>query len=224
MTTFMLQLPQWMLIRGFGLLSFLLLTLGIGLGIAIGFRFWSGKRKKTIYKLHMIFTISAMAIGMLHGAITVIDTYMPFSWSEVLIPFTAKHSPLLNGFGTLAGYIMLILIFTTDIRNKLKSKLWYLIHLLSYPAFIMAFIHGYYLGTDSSLPAIKWMYGSSLLLILLLTLIVAFSQAKPEKTAHGQARRLKHSPEKAAHGQTRRLKQSPGIAPNGQSKTAEAQR
>ena len=41
--------------------------------------------------------------------------------------------------------------------------------MLSYPIYIMALIHSFFLGTDSSLPLVRFMYLSSIVLILGLT-------------------------------------------------------
>jgi sulfoxide reductase heme-binding subunit YedZ len=107
--------------------------------------------------------------ALLHGVITIIDTYAPYSWSDLFIPFSAQVSPALSGFGTLSSYGLLAVILTTDLRNKLKRRVWLIIHMLSYPIYIMALIHSFFLGTDSSLPLVRFMYLSSILLILGLT-------------------------------------------------------
>jgi predicted ferric reductase len=171
LVSFVLSLPTWPIIRVLGIMSFILLTVGICLGITYGMPFWSRSTKGTLYKIHSIATISGTALGLLHGVVTVIDTYVTFSWKEVLIPFTAQYSPILSGLGTLCGYGMLIVILTTDLRNKIKRKVWLALHMLSYPIFIMALIHGFFIGTDSSLPGIRMMYTGSIILVLALTAI-----------------------------------------------------
>jgi sulfoxide reductase heme-binding subunit YedZ len=169
MIQFITALPIWQIIRSLGIASYILLTLGICLGMAYGLPIWSGKQKGIIYKIHNMATISGTGIGLLHGMITVIDQYTAYNSNEVLVPFTAVHAPFLTGLGTLSGYGMLLIIFTTDIRHKLKRKVWLLIHISAYPIFIMAFIHGYFQGTDSSTLGIRWVYFISIALVLSLT-------------------------------------------------------
>lgn len=182
MTEFMVHLPTWVMIRTLGIASYALLAIGVILGILYGFPFWKGKTKANLYQVHSTATVTGTAVGLLHGVITVIDTYMPFDWSEVLVPFTAQHSPFLNGLGTLAGYGMLLVIFTTDIRHKLKKKVWLLFHLLAYPILIMSWIHGLFLGTDSSSLAVRWMYVGTLMIVLLLTVLRILLPASHGKT------------------------------------------
>ncbi|MFC5652250.1 ferric reductase [Paenibacillus solisilvae] len=169
MVDFILSLPTWMMIRVLGIASFLLLTAGISLGISYSFPFQKRNTKKNVYRIHSFATISGTALGLLHGAITIIDTYAPYSWSGLFVPFSAQVSPALSGFGTLSSYGLLVVILTTDLRNKLKRRVWLMLHMLSYPIYIMALIHSFFLGTDSSLPLIRLMYLCSMLLILGLT-------------------------------------------------------
>ncbi|AZN39729.1 ferric reductase-like transmembrane domain-containing protein [Paenibacillus albus] len=187
MNSFFVNLPTWPIIRTLGVASYVMIALGICLGILYSFPQWSRESKADIYKLHSFLTISGTAVGLLHGVFTVIDTYMPFSWMELLVPFAAQNHPVLNGLGILAAYGMLIVILTTDLRNKLKKKLWFLIHLSSYPIFVMAFLHGYLLGTDTQLPAIRLVYIVSAVAVLLLTIARAFVRRSAPKKSKAQA-------------------------------------
>ncbi|MCS7461585.1 ferric reductase-like transmembrane domain-containing protein [Paenibacillus doosanensis] len=162
--------PSWQIIRTLGVIAYMLLAAGICLGIAYSFPIWSGKRKAALYKLHMYVTSTAMILGLLHGSITVIDAYAPFQWREVLVPFTARSSPMLTGIGSLSEYGLLLVIFTSDFRHKLKKKLWRWIHLLSYPIFVMSFVHGYFLGTDTASTGIRWMYLLTIMAVIAVTL------------------------------------------------------
>jgi sulfoxide reductase heme-binding subunit YedZ len=181
MIEFITTLPIWQMIRSLGIVSYILLTAGICLGIGYSFPIWSGKTKAKLFKVHTFSTIAGTGVGLLHGIITVIDQYTPYKWSDILIPFSDPHAPFLNGLGTLSGYGMLLVIFTSDIRSKLKKRIWFVIHLLSYPIFVMAFIHGYFLGTDSSVPGIKWLYFLSIVLVISLTALRSIDRSKPTK-------------------------------------------
>lgn len=170
MIGFISNLPIWELIRLSGFLSYLLLLFGISLGILYSYPFSKGKIKKRIFGTHKLMTNTGTALALLHGILPVISPYMPFTWTEVLVPFAAHNHRILIGIGTLAAYGLLLLLFTTDIRQKLGRKLWYLTHLLSYPMFIIVWVHGYFLGTDTGLLGMRWMYLLSLLLLALLTI------------------------------------------------------
>lgn len=169
MVQFVMGLPLWQIIRSLGLISYIVLTAGICLGILYSYPIWKGTAKAKVYRWHTYCTVGGTFLGMLHGLITVIDPYVPFAWSGVLIPFTAKAYPVWTGLGTLAGYGMLLLIFTSDIRKKLKKAVWHTIHMFSYPIFFMAFLHGFFEGTDTALPIVQAMYILSVLAVIALT-------------------------------------------------------
>ncbi|WP_274654535.1 ferric reductase [Paenibacillus humicola] len=171
MISFLVNLPTWQIIRVTGIVSYILLTLGVALGIAYGLPLWPRKMKTVLYKIHSFATISGTALGLLHGAVTVIDTYVPYTWRELLVPFTAHYDPVLSGLGTLCGYAMLLVILTTDLRNLLKRRVWLAFHLLSYPIFAMAAIHGFFMGTDSRFPGIRLLYLASIVLVVLMSLL-----------------------------------------------------
>ncbi|SDN21709.1 Ferric reductase like transmembrane component [Paenibacillus sp. yr247] len=171
MIQFLVDLPSWTLIRLFGILSYLSLFVGMALGITYSFPTWKGQMKAQLLRWHTTANQLGTCLALLHTVLLVIDTFMPFEWKEILIPFTAKQSAGLNGIGTIALYGLLLLIFTTDIRHKLKRKLWFALHLLSYPIFILSLVHGLYIGTDSSNLFIKAMYVSTGILLVGLTAV-----------------------------------------------------
>ncbi len=142
---------------------------GICLGIGYSFPFWKGRAKLRLFQIHKISTITGTLIALLHGIFPVISPYMPFTWHEVLIPFAAENHRILNGIGTLAAYALILLILTSDIRNLLGRKLWIATHMLSYPMFIVVWIHSYFIGSDTASLAVRWMYLLSVVLILGLT-------------------------------------------------------
>ncbi|GLI03985.1 hypothetical protein YDYSG_00150 [Paenibacillus tyrfis] len=162
--------PVWQIIRVTGIVSFVSLSLGIALGIMYSYPVWPAKSKTKLFKLHRLFNNAGIVLMLLHAAFPVISTYMPFSWKEVLLPFAAQHDAVLNGIGTLAGYGLIVVLLSTDLRNAIGKKLWHLIHLLSYPIFILVAVHGFFLGSDTVMAGIRWTYIGSFILIGLLTI------------------------------------------------------
>lgn len=162
--------PVWQIIRVTGIVSFVCLSLGIAFGIIYSYPVWPAKSKAKLFKLHQLFNHAGIVLMLLHAVFPVISTYMPFSWTDVLLPIAAKHEPVLTGLGTLAVYGLLVILLSTDLRSAIGKKLWHLIHLLSYPIFILVAVHGFFLGSDTAMAAIRWTYIGSLILIGLLTI------------------------------------------------------
>ncbi|SFJ23797.1 Ferric reductase like transmembrane component [Paenibacillus sp. UNC496MF] len=185
MADLLLRLPTWFMIRAAGIASFCLITIGMAIGISHNFGFWPRGSKRRLYRLHAFFTVAGTAVGLLHGSVTVIDTYTPYSWFGLLVPFGSSYEPALSGLGTLSGYGLLLVILTTDLRNKLKRPVWLALHLLSYPVFFLALVHGFFLGSDSGAPALRLVYGFAFVLLLGLT-AVRGSMNKSAKDAEPQ--------------------------------------
>lgn len=168
MIDWLMSWPTWQMTRIFGITAYLLLFGGMALGMLYGYPFAKGPLKAELYKWHMRLTQWGTLLALLHAAILVIDTYSPFTWKELLIPFTAHEHPLWYGLGTLSLYGMLLLLLTTDLRPKLKKTFWLAIHMLSYPVFLTAMLHGVKAGTDSSHPLVQAMYIITLAVTLAL--------------------------------------------------------
>ncbi|MNX14642.1 Ferric reductase like transmembrane component [compost metagenome] len=158
MSDWLMSLPLWEFIRASGIVSYLLLFTGMMLGILHGMPSFAGKTKAALYKWHTRSTWAGFLIGIAHGMVIYVDQYSPFTWKEIWIPFTTPTHPVAYGVGTLTVYGMLILLLTSDLRNKIKKPLWYAVHLLSYPIFFMALFHGLFTGSDTGTAAAKLMY------------------------------------------------------------------
>ncbi len=152
----------WYLVRTFGFVGYLLLSLSVLLGIG---RFLDYKNKYhcEISELALIFTF-------LHGILNIFDNYKwNINLSSVFIPRISSV-----GLGVLGFYFMLILVFTS-FRSTIKKlrKNWRIIHYISYAALILSFVHILKIGTDMKNPYI-WILTVSIFVIVVLLTIYSF--------------------------------------------------
>ncbi|MGD8191437.1 ferric reductase-like transmembrane domain-containing protein [Brevibacillus ginsengisoli] len=187
LTQLILHLPTWEMIRVLGISAYVMLFVGVSLGICYSMPGRSGKAKANLYKIHSAATVSGMFLGMFHAMLLVIDTYEPFGWTQILVPFSAADKPLFTGLGTIAAYGMVLIILTTDLRNKLNKKVWRLIHISAYPTFIAALIHGIGVGTDTKNGWVFLMYVATTMIVTVLFIIRAFIGGK-RSLAHTASR------------------------------------
>ncbi|UPK42932.1 ferric reductase-like transmembrane domain-containing protein [Paenibacillus pabuli] len=164
-------LPTWNIIRISGIAAYLLLFAGVFLGIAQGMPMAKGKPKAVMFKWHTRTTWLAFGLGLVHALTLYIDHYSPFAWSELLIPFTASVHPIGSGLGTLSLYGLVIVLLSSDLRNKLGRKWWFMFHMLSYPVFIGLLFHGMVTGSDSSHVLMRLMYVFTGLSIIGITVL-----------------------------------------------------
>ncbi|MGG0656268.1 ferric reductase-like transmembrane domain-containing protein [Rummeliibacillus pycnus] len=148
----------WEWIRICGFLSYFYFTVAVIFGL---FRKTPTitKQKNLLFHLHL----SAGWMGLLalaaHVLLLLIDQYQPYRIVEILVPFTANYKPILSAIGTISLYVFLIVIMTSDLLiSKLNRKLWKSIHFLALPAWVLIFLHGVFIGTDSANPIIEIFY------------------------------------------------------------------
>lgn len=180
MIQWVLSWPTWPMTRIFGILAYLLLFGGMALGMLYGYPFAKGPLKAKLYRWHTRLTGGGVIISLLHAVILMIDTYSPFTAVEILVPFMARSHPFWYGLGTLALYGMLALMLSSDMRPKLKRPLWIAIHMLSYPIYLIAMLHGIKAGTDTSHPLVQAMYIGTFIITLGLFGAECFCEARPQ--------------------------------------------
>ncbi|WP_337103521.1 ferric reductase [Paenibacillus sp. YIM B09110] len=166
MIQWVLSWPTWHMTRIFGIAAYLLLFGGMAHGMLYGYPFAKGPLKAKLHRWHTRLTGGGVIVTLLHAFILMIDTYSPFTAVEILVPFTARSHPFWYGLGTLAMYGMLVLMLSSDMRPKLKRPLWIAIHMLSYPIYLIALLHGIKVGTDASHPLVQAMYIATFVITL----------------------------------------------------------
>ncbi|GIN93890.1 ferric reductase-like transmembrane domain-containing protein [Siminovitchia terrae] len=171
----------WVLIRLFGLLSYLFFTLSVSFGMLGQFRSLKAK-KALLFQIHLSSAWAGMMTVLVHVLLLLIDSYQPYELDELLIPFSASYSPILSGIGTIAFLMSLSVIFTSDTMVKVLGRpLWKKIHILVFPAWLGMVIHGLFLGTDSSNIAVYWFYIISIFIVLVILLSTMMQQKKKRK-------------------------------------------
>lgn len=147
----------WYVIRATGLAAYVLLFIiiisGIGIYTKSIFKFF---KSETVLILHKLFSYSAGIFIIAHIAALPFDEFLGFSFADILIPFVSdfKTGPL--GLGILGFYLFLIVILSSIFLREKFRRLWRLLHYLSYPTFILIFMHGIRAGTDTE--AVQGMY------------------------------------------------------------------
>ena len=136
----------WVFVRVTGLTAYLLLTLSLLAGI---YRHIP-RKKKSILDFHQVIgQIGLLAIGI-HAYLLFYDHYQHFSLTEVLVPFMSANDPILTGVGTISTYLLLIVIITSDFMKAIGRSVWKKTHYLVFPMWLMAWMHSFFIGTDSS--------------------------------------------------------------------------
>ncbi|MCP8971302.1 ferric reductase-like transmembrane domain-containing protein [Ectobacillus ponti] len=172
--------PIWILIRSAGLTAYLLLFLSVLFGLLGSMQGCPVKWRPVLQIAHQTAGWLAFLIGLLHGMLLHFDTYQPFRWTEIFIPFAASYKKVPSALGTVTGGLLFIVLVTTDMRKRLSRKLWKVLHLLSLPACLLGGLHGIWIGTDTGKPLILAFYASTLSILFVL-LVLRFMANQPAK-------------------------------------------
>jgi DMSO/TMAO reductase YedYZ heme-binding membrane subunit len=142
--------PLWYLTRGTGLVTLLLLTVSVVLGI-LQVRRWApaGSPRFVVVSLHRAVSLLVVVLLTVHVLTAVLDSFAPIRVVDAVVPFTGRYRPLWLGFGALALDLLLAITVTSLLRRRLGLGAWRAVHWLAYACWPLALVHGWGTGTDT---------------------------------------------------------------------------
>ncbi|MEO9174977.1 MAG: ferric reductase-like transmembrane domain-containing protein [Gaiellales bacterium] len=156
----------WYLARGTGVVSFVLLTAIVVLGICaqMGIGARAIPRFATTI-LHRNLSLLVLAFLAIHIASSVLDPYAAISWTDAVIPLRAGYRPLWLGLGAVALDLLLALAITSLLRARIGLRTWRSIHWLAYACWPIALVHALGTGTDVRGAWLPWVAGACAALV-----------------------------------------------------------
>src|SRR5947209_12061135 len=141
----------WYLARGTGVVSLLLLTAIIVLGVMGPLRVTVPRWPRfAIDGLHRDLSLLVMAVLVVHIATSVLDGFAPIAWLDAVIPLGSQYRPLWLGLGALSFDLLLALVITSLVRRRLGYRAWRAIHWAAYASWPVAVAHGLGTGSDAA--------------------------------------------------------------------------
>ncbi|MEU5463501.1 cytochrome b/b6 domain-containing protein [Streptomyces althioticus] len=158
---------------GVGVLALVCLSCSVIWGLVAQDRILLGPRQRIIAQaVHRTTAVGAVVFLLIHIVIKLALDHT--SWIAALIPFglvltddeAVMGRSFLIGLGTLAGMLMIFVAITGILRNRFASPAevaarWRAVHMLAYPAWCAALVHGLYAGRTAK-PIFMILYGLSL--------------------------------------------------------------
>jgi sulfoxide reductase heme-binding subunit YedZ len=141
----------WYLARATGVVSLLLLTASVVLGVLGPLRFTVPGRwpRFAIDTVHRDVSLLVLVVLIVHIATSVLDGFAPISIAAAVIPFGSAYRPLWLGLGALAFDFLIALTVTSLLRRRLGYRSWRAVHWLAYASWPVAVLHGLGTGTDT---------------------------------------------------------------------------
>ncbi len=142
--------PLWYLTRGTGLVTLLLLTASMVLGIVQVLR-WApaGSPRFVVVALHRAVSLFVLVFLAVHVATAVLDSFAPIRLVDAVVPFTGSYRPLWLGLGALALDALVAVTVTSLVRNRLGLGAWRRVHWLAYGCWPVALLHAWGTGSDA---------------------------------------------------------------------------
>jgi DMSO/TMAO reductase YedYZ heme-binding membrane subunit len=171
----------WYATRGTGVVSLVLLTAIVALGIAGSQRLRSDRWPRfLVVGLHRNLTLLALVFLAVHIGTTVLDSFAPIRLLDAVVPFISAYRPIWLGLGAVAFDLLLALTVTSLLRARIGYRSWRALHWLAYVSWPVALVHALGTGSDARVP---WLQG----LAVAATLCVAAAVLVRVRTATGTA-------------------------------------
>ena len=141
----------WYVTRATGLVSLVLLTLSVVLGLLVAGRLTSERWPRFLtLGMHRRVSLMAVVFLALHVGTTVLDTYTSISLAAAFVPFASSYKAGWLSLGAVALDLLIALVVTSLVRGRLGYRTWRRLHWLAYACWPVAVAHGLGIGTDRS--------------------------------------------------------------------------
>ena len=141
----------WYVTRATGLVTLVLLTVSVLLGLLTAGRFRSDRWPRFLTQgLHGNVSLLVLVFLGLHVVSTVLDSYTSISLTAAFVPFASAYKTVWVSLGAVALDMLIALTVTSLVRDKLGYRVWRLVHWMAYACWPVAVAHGLGIGTDRS--------------------------------------------------------------------------
>lgn len=120
-------------------------TLNLLLGLLMALRYspvrsWP-HRRLNIFALHQWTAYLTVALTLAHPAVLLFQHAPRFRVIDLLFPIHSPLQPKINLAGAAALYLVLLILLTSLLRQRIGRPLWRRLHYLAFPAAALIFFH-----------------------------------------------------------------------------------
>ena len=144
--------PLWYTTRSTAVVAFVLLTMSFAFGLAatkrgLASRHWP---RFATQALHRNISLLALEFMLVHIVTTLADSYVHVGWWSWIVPGASGYRTVWTAFGTLTFDLVVVLVLTSLVRDRMPARVWRAIHWSAYAAWPFAFLHFLKTGTDAA--------------------------------------------------------------------------
>jgi sulfoxide reductase heme-binding subunit YedZ len=153
----------WYAARASGVAAYVVLSVVVAIGMTLGGK--AQARRLPRFAVEDIHRFGGLLVGSLivvHVGSIAVDSFLPFSIVQLVVPFAARYRPLWTGLGIFAAELLLALAITNHYRKRMPHRLWRIAHYANFAVWTLASLHGIFAGTDRSAAWLAVLYGLSI--------------------------------------------------------------
>ena len=144
----------WLASRAAGLAALLCITVGVGVGLALGGSVASESPglPRVLMAIHEHAALAGLIAIAVHGITLFGDAYLKPNLADIAVPFASEVKPFWVGLGTTGGWLAALLGLTFYARKRIGTKLWRKAHRATIVVYVLSVAHTLGAGTDAREP------------------------------------------------------------------------
>jgi len=174
----------WYATRGAGVVSLVLLTAVVALGIVSVMRWQTASWPRFLTTgFHRNLALTTLIFLTIHVVTAVVDPFTALGWEAAIVPFASPYRRFWLGLGVVGIYLLLAIVLTSLLRPLFGPRAWRMVHWLAYAMWPVALIHSIGTGTD---PRFAWMLAIEAVCVGTVIAAVTWRLRRIEPTAWRQ--------------------------------------
>ena len=163
------RLP-WVATRILAFLSYFAIAGSVIYGLLLSTKILDAIAHRPVtFALHQDLAAIGLGLAGVHAVLLGLDSSVPFSLFEVLVPFAAPYRPVWVGLGQVALYLVAVVYASFHLRRQIGQRSWRMLHYVTFLAFVGATAHGILSGTDTGAAWAWWSYVVASVAVVFLT-------------------------------------------------------
>lgn len=190
------RLP-WVATRLIGFLSYFAIAGSVIYGLLLSTKILDAIAHRPVtFALHQDLAAIGLGLAGVHAVLLGLDSSVPFSLVEIVVPFAAPYRPAWVGVGQVALYLVAVVYASFHLRRQIGQRTWRLVHYVTFLAFLGAAVHGILSGTDTATAWAWWSYVLATVAVVFLTAyrIAIAVEARRAGAASGAGPAVQRSP------------------------------
>jgi sulfoxide reductase heme-binding subunit YedZ len=149
----------WLASRASGLIALALITISVGLGLAMAGRLMRRPgRARVMTALHEQTALAGLVAIAIHGITLLGDGFLSPGLTGIAVPGAIDYRPVWTGLGIGAGYLAAALGLSFYFRKRIGPRIWRRAHRATIVVYALAVLHTLGAGSDASTPWLRaWM-------------------------------------------------------------------